>query len=74
MLRRLRSIERCTTIALTYAIEAAGSRRPGGGGHGGGVFFNAACLLLLVGCGMLVVGRCKVIETKVHLGTYYSTH
>jgi hypothetical protein len=43
-------------IALTYAIETAGSRRSGGG-HGVCVFLCAACLLLLVsrlwdvGCG-----------------------
>jgi hypothetical protein len=42
-------------IALTYAIEAAGSRWPGRG-HGVCVFLCAGCLLLLVGCGMLVVG------------------
>ncbi len=60
-------------IALTYAIEAAGSQRPGGG-HGICVFLCAACSLLLVGCGMLVVGRCKVLVTKVRLSRYHSTH
>ncbi len=68
MLRRSRSIVRCTAIALIYAIEATGSRRPGGG-HGVCVFLCAACLLLLVGCGMLVVGsslfKCTLLVPKV---------
>ena len=46
-------------IELTYAVEAAGSRRPGGGGgapQGVCVLLCAACLMLLIGCWMLVVG------------------
>ena len=65
MLQRSRSIAQRTAIALTYAIEAAESRRPGGG-HGVCVFLCAACSLLLVGCGMLVVGsECTLLVLKV---------
>ncbi len=65
MLRRSRSIAQRTAIALTYAIEAAGSPRPGGVMVS--VFFLcAACSLLLVGCGMLVVGlECTLLVLKV---------
>ena len=50
MLRRSRLIAQRTAIALTYAIEAAGSRRPGG------VMVSVFFYVLLVRCCWSVVG------------------
>ena len=65
MLWRSRSIAQCTTITLTYAIEAAGSRQPGG------VMVSALFYVLLVCCCWSVEGcwlrvrECTLLVHKV---------
>ncbi len=65
MLRRSRSIAGCTTITLTYAIEASGCRRLRGGSWCL-CFFSSACFWCWsAGCGMLVVGL-RVYSTRTY--------